>query len=156
MRTGIHPDYVECKVTCSCGETFVTRSTKPELHVELCSKCHPFYTGTQKLVDSGGRVQRFADKFGNAAANVAKKEADAREARQKAAEEAALSAREAKAFKDSTKAERAAKVEVASAIETGEAVADVVEEPAPEETAAEAAEEVVVETAEEIAEESAE
>jgi large subunit ribosomal protein L31 len=89
MRTGIHPDYVECKVVCSCGETFQTRSTKPELHVELCSKCHPFFTGTQKLVDSGGRVQRFADKFGNAAAAVAEKEAAAREARLKAAEEAA-------------------------------------------------------------------
>lgn len=128
MRTGIHPDYVECKVICSCGETFQTRSTKPELHVELCSKCHPFFTGTQKLVDSGGRVQRFADKFGNAAAAVAEKEAAAREARQKLAEEAALAAREAKAAKDSTKADRAAKVEVEAAVESGEAVADVVEE----------------------------
>lgn len=128
MRTGIHPDYVEAKVICSCGETFTTRSTKPELHVELCSKCHPFFTGTQKLVDSGGRVQRFSDKFGNAAAAVAEKEAAAREARQKLAEEAALVAREAKAAKDSTKADRAAKVEVAAAVESGEAVADVVEE----------------------------
>lgn len=127
MRTGIHPDYVESKVVCSCGETFMTRSTKPELHIELCSKCHPFYTGTQKLVDTGGRVQRFSDKFGNAAAVVAKKEAEAREARQKAAEEAALVAREAKAKKDSTKVERTAKAEVASAVESGEAVADVVE-----------------------------
>ncbi len=132
MRSGIHPDYVECKVTCSCGETFQTRSTKPDLHVELCSKCHPFFTGTQKLVDSGGRVQRFADKFGNAAAAVAEKEAAAREARQKAAEEAALAAREEKAKKDSTKAERAAKVEVEAAVESGEAVADVVEEAAAE------------------------
>ena len=132
MRTGIHPDYVECKVVCSCGETFQTRSTKPELHVELCSKCHPFFTGTQKLVDSGGRVQRFADKFGNAAAAVAEKEAAAREARQKAAEEAALAAREEKAKKDSTKADRAAKVEVAEAVESGEAAADVVEEDAAE------------------------
>jgi large subunit ribosomal protein L31 len=127
VRTGIHPDYVDCKVTCSCGETFMTRSTKPELHVELCSKCHPFFTGTQKLVDSGGRVQRFADKFGNAAAAVAEKEAAAREARQKAAEEAALAAREAKAVKDSAKAERSAKVEVAAAVDSGEAAADIVE-----------------------------
>jgi large subunit ribosomal protein L31 len=132
MRSGIHPEYNEAKVICSCGETFTTRSTKPELHVELCSKCHPFYTGTQKLVDSGGRVQRFSDKFGNAAAAVAKKEAEAREARQKAAEEAALAAREAKASKDSTKADRAAKVEVAAAVESGEATADVVEEDAAE------------------------
>ncbi|MDY0339814.1 MAG: 50S ribosomal protein L31 [Coriobacteriia bacterium] len=128
MRSGIHPDYVEAKVICSCGESFMTRSTKPELRIELCSKCHPFYTGTQKLVDTGGRVQRFSDKFGNAAAAVAEKEAAAREARQKAAEEAALVAREAKAKKDSTKVERTAKVEVAAAVESGEAAADVVEE----------------------------
>ena len=140
MRTGIHPDYVEAKVTCSCGETFMTRSTKPDLHIELCSKCHPFYTGTQKLVDSGGRVQRFADKFGNAAAAVAEKEAAEREARRKAAEEAAIVAREAKAVKDSTRAERTAKVEVAQAVESGEAAADVVAdvvETATEEVAAE-------------------
>ena len=128
MRTGIHPDYVECKVTCSCGETFQTRSPQSDLPVELCSKCHPFFTGTQKLVDSGGRVQRFADKFGNAAAAVAEKEAAAREARQKLAEVAALAAREEKAKKDSTKADRAAKVEVEAAVESGEATADVVEE----------------------------
>jgi len=128
VRSGIHPDYVEAKVICSCGESFMTRSTKPELRIELCSKCHPFYTGTQKLVDTGGRVQRFSDKFGNAAAAVAEKEAAAREARQKAAEEAALVAREAKAKKDSTKVERTAKVEVAAAVESGEAAADVVEE----------------------------
>ena len=128
MRTGIHPDYVEAKVTCSCGETFITRSTKPELRIELCSKCHPFYTGTQKLVDSGGRVQRFSDKFGNAAAAVLEKDAAGREARRKAAEEAAMAAREVKATRDSAKAERAAKVEVAAAVDSGEAAADVVEE----------------------------
>ncbi|MFY9264963.1 MAG: 50S ribosomal protein L31 [Solirubrobacterales bacterium] len=59
MKTGIHPDYVEARVTCSCGNSFITRSTKPDLHVELCSQCHPFYTGKQKLVDTGGRVERF-------------------------------------------------------------------------------------------------
>jgi large subunit ribosomal protein L31 len=59
MKKGIHPDYVEATVHCSCGSTFTTRSTRPELHVELCSQCHPFYTGKQKLVDSGGRVERF-------------------------------------------------------------------------------------------------
>ncbi|HZD59731.1 MAG TPA: 50S ribosomal protein L31 [Anaerolineae bacterium] len=64
MKKGIHPDYIESRVSCSCGETFVTRSTKSELKVELCSKCHPFYTGKQKLVDSGGRVQRFQKKYG--------------------------------------------------------------------------------------------
>jgi len=64
LRKDIHPDYVESKVYCSCGESFVTRSTKSELKIELCSKCHPFYTGKQKLVDSGGRVQRFQKKYG--------------------------------------------------------------------------------------------
>ncbi|HEY7875655.1 MAG TPA: 50S ribosomal protein L31 [Actinomycetota bacterium] len=63
MRQGIHPDYVETKVTCSCGNTFTTRSIKEELHVELCNQCHPFYTGKQKLVDTGGRVERFQKKY---------------------------------------------------------------------------------------------
>ncbi len=63
MRTGIHPDYVVCKVRCSCGNTFETRSTKSELHVELCAECHPFYTGKQKLVDTGGRVERFQRRY---------------------------------------------------------------------------------------------
>src|SRR3954462_3677947 len=59
MKTDIHPEYVLATVTCSCGNTFGTRSTKPELHVEICSNCHPFYTGKQKLLDTGGRVERF-------------------------------------------------------------------------------------------------
>ena len=59
MKTGIHPDYVESRVTCTCGNQFVTRSTEAEIHVEICSNCHPFYTGRQKLVDTGGRVERF-------------------------------------------------------------------------------------------------
>ncbi len=59
MKNDIHPQYEEATVRCSCGNTFTTRSTKKELHVELCSQCHPFYTGKQKLVDSGGRVDRF-------------------------------------------------------------------------------------------------
>ena len=59
MKAGIHPNYVESHVRCSCGNEFTTRSTVPELHVELCSECHPFYTGKQKLMDTGGRVERF-------------------------------------------------------------------------------------------------
>ena len=59
MKKDIHPQYVEATVHCSCGNTFATRSTKPELKVEICSQCHPFYTGKQKLIDSGGRVERF-------------------------------------------------------------------------------------------------
>lgn len=64
MKPDIHPEYGESKVTCSCGETFVTRSTLPEIKVEICSVCHPFYTGKQRLVDVGGRVERFNKKFG--------------------------------------------------------------------------------------------
>ena len=64
MKTGIHPEYVECNVTCACGETFVTRATKPEIRVEICSKCHPFFTGTQRIVDTEGRVERFIRKYG--------------------------------------------------------------------------------------------
>ena len=59
MKADIHPDYVETTVTCSCGNTFKTHSTVPELRIELCNECHPFYTGKQKLVDTGGRVERF-------------------------------------------------------------------------------------------------
>ncbi len=63
MKQRIHPEYVVSRVTCSCGNSFTTRSVKPELHVELCNKCHPFYTGKQKLVDTGGRVERFQKKY---------------------------------------------------------------------------------------------
>jgi large subunit ribosomal protein L31 len=59
MKTEIHPEYMAASVRCSCGNTFTTRSTKPDLHVEVCSECHPFYTGKQKLMDAGGRVERF-------------------------------------------------------------------------------------------------
>ena len=64
MKTDIHPKYVEATVRCSCGNSFTTRSTKPELHVELCNECHPFYTGKQKILDSGGRVARFEKRYG--------------------------------------------------------------------------------------------
>jgi large subunit ribosomal protein L31 len=64
MKPEIHPQYQEIKVICSCGNEFVTRSTlKEELHVEVCSACHPFYTGKQKLVDTGGRVDKFRKKY---------------------------------------------------------------------------------------------
>lgn len=63
MKTEIHPGYVSAHVRCSCGNQFVTRSTKPEIRVEICNQCHPFYTGRQKLVDSGGRVERFQRKL---------------------------------------------------------------------------------------------
>jgi large subunit ribosomal protein L31 len=64
MKQGIHPPYHQARVVCACGETFETGSTKKEIRVEICSKCHPFYTGARRLVDSEGRVQRFARKYG--------------------------------------------------------------------------------------------
>ena len=64
MKEGIHPKYNnEAKVTCVCGETFTTGSTKENIHVEICSKCHPFFTGKQKIIDSGGRVDRFKKRY---------------------------------------------------------------------------------------------
>ena len=59
MKPGIHPNYVEATVTCACGNTFVTRSTKPSLRTDLCNVCHPFYTGEQRIVDTAGQVERF-------------------------------------------------------------------------------------------------
>ncbi len=64
MKEGIHPKYGEATVKCACGETFTTGSTKTDLHVDVCSKCHPFFTGKQKILDTGGRVERFNKKFG--------------------------------------------------------------------------------------------
>jgi large subunit ribosomal protein L31 len=64
MKADIHPQYGEATVTCACGETFKTGSVKKDLHVEICSKCHPFFTGKQKLVDTGGRVERFQKRYG--------------------------------------------------------------------------------------------
>ena len=64
MKADIHPRYVVATVHCSCGNTFTTRSTKSEMRVELCSECHPFYTGKQKLVDTGGRIDRFERRYG--------------------------------------------------------------------------------------------
>lgn len=140
MKDGIHPNYVECTVRCTCGNTFVTRSTKSEMKVDICSACHPFFTGTQKLIDTGGRVQRFTDKFGAARQAVA-----AREAEKKAAKAAAAAEREAakkaeREAKAAAKAERAAeyarKAEAAKAEEAA-APAQEAEEAPVEETAAE-------------------
>ena len=64
MKEGIHPNYVETTITCACGNVIKTRSTKENIRLEICSKCHPFYTGKQKLVDTGGRVDRFKKRFG--------------------------------------------------------------------------------------------
>lgn len=73
MRADIHPAYTEVAVTCSCGNKFTTRSTigKPALHVEVCSECHPFYTGTQKIVDTAGRIEKFRNKYNTGAKTAA-------------------------------------------------------------------------------------
>ena len=64
MKTGIHPEYHEVQARCACGATWTTHSTKSELKLEICSSCHPFFTGRQKLVDTEGRVERFTKKYG--------------------------------------------------------------------------------------------
>ena len=78
MKTDIHPEYTECTVHCSCGNEFTTRSTVSSMRVELCSECHPFYTGKQKLVDTGGRVERFNRRAKKSA--ELKQQADAKQA----------------------------------------------------------------------------
>lgn len=65
MKKDIHPVYQECQVVCACGNQFATRSTKKEIRVEICSQCHPFFTGKQKLVDSAGRIEKFNKKYRN-------------------------------------------------------------------------------------------
>ncbi len=72
MKPGIHPKYHEVEVRCACGSTFKTRSTKPDLHLEICNQCHPFFTGRQKLIDTEGRVERFTKRFGAQTAEIRK------------------------------------------------------------------------------------
>ena len=78
MKEGIHPKYEEVEVRCACGNTFKTRSTKKELHLEICAACHPFFTGRQKLIDTEGRVERFTKKFGAQTSESRKKAAKAK------------------------------------------------------------------------------
>ena len=80
MKPAIHPKYHEVEVRCACGNTFKTHSTKPELHLEICSNCHPFFTGRQKLIDTEGRVERFNKRFGTQTAETRKKVAAATKA----------------------------------------------------------------------------
>lgn len=141
MKKGIHPDYVECTVRCSCGNTWVTRATVPSMTIDLCDKCHPFYTGTQKLVDTGGRVQRFANKFGGAAQAQLEKVAAAKAAREAKAAEAAAAKKAEREAKAAEKAKRAAEYEKKAAAEAAKAA-----EEAPAEEAAEAPAEAAAET----------
>ena len=80
MKEGIHPKYYEVEVRCACGATWKTRSTKPELRLEICSSCHPFFTGRQKLIDTEGRVERFTKKFGAQTSESRKQAARAKKA----------------------------------------------------------------------------
>lgn len=64
MKKGIHPKFQECRVVCACGNTFITRSTKKEIRLEICSNCHPFFTGKHKFVDTAGRVEKFYRRYG--------------------------------------------------------------------------------------------
>jgi large subunit ribosomal protein L31 len=103
VKEGIHPKYQEVEVRCACGNTFKTRSTKPELHLEICSACHPFFTGRQKLIDTEGRVERFTKKFGVQTSEQRKTAAAAAKATKKktagATKRAAKPAKPAKAAK---------------------------------------------------------
>ena len=136
MKQGIHPDYMECTVRCSCGNTWTTRATVPSMRLDLCDKCHPFYTGTQKLVDTGGRVQRFADKFGGAAAAQLAAAAAAKQQRAQKAAELAAAKKAAAAAKAEAKAKRAqeyakkaaAEAAAAKAADAEDAQADAAEE----------------------------
>lgn len=141
MKQGIHPEYVECTVKCSCGNTFTTRSTKPELKIDICNACHPFYTGTQKLIDTGGRVQRFADRFGAAKDVVAEREAAKKAEREaKAAAKAERAAAyAAKAAEEAARAEAQADVD---AMEDAAAAGTAEEAPGVELTDAEVTEAV--------------
>ena len=80
MKSGIHPNYVVAEVTCACGNNFTTRSTKPVIKLEICSACHPFYTGQQKLLDTAGRVERFSRRFAKTGGKMVERKATARAA----------------------------------------------------------------------------
>jgi large subunit ribosomal protein L31 len=131
MKKGIHPEYMECTVRCTCGNTWTTHDTVPELTVELCNACHPFYTGQQKFVDAGGRVQRFSDKFGGAAAAALKKQEEAKAAKAAKMAEAEAAAKVEREKKAAEKAKRAAEFAAKAAAEPAP-----VEEPAAETEAA--------------------
>ena len=93
MKEAIHPKYFDVDARCACGATWKTRSTKPELHLEICANCHPFFTGKQKLIDTQGRIDRFKKKYANAPATPPKKKAVVKK------EAAAAAKKEAAAFK---------------------------------------------------------
>lgn len=89
MKKGIHPKYIESTIVCACGNTVHTRSSKESIHVEICSQCHPFYTGKQKLVDSAGRVERFQKRYAEGGGKKASKPKAAQEKKEPVEEKAA-------------------------------------------------------------------
>jgi len=94
MKSGIHPEYETAKITCACGRATETRTTVGEIHVEICSHCHPFFTGRQKLVDTAGRVERFRAKYGTAAVAPAAAEAKVQEVEEIVADDGVAAAAE--------------------------------------------------------------
>jgi len=122
MREGIHPDYKPAKILCACGNEIVTRSTAGDFHIEICSNCHPFFTGKQKIMDTAGRIERFKNRYAAQPAEKAapKKAAEAPKAEKKAAAPAEnRAAKRAKAGK-TKKASEAPKAEAAPAEEKAE------------------------------------
>jgi large subunit ribosomal protein L31 len=95
VKEGIHPKYYDIEARCACGATWKTRSTKPELHLEICNNCHPFFTGRQKLIDTEGRVERFTKRFGTQTSETRKTAAKAAKA-EKTAQAAAAKKKAAK------------------------------------------------------------
>ena len=149
MKKEVHPEYMECQVRCSCGNTWTTMSTVPELTLDLCDKCHPFYTGNQKLVDTGGRVQRFSGKFGDASKAALEKAAAEKEARAKQAEVLAAEKAEKAQAKAAEKAKRAEKYAAKAAKEAEKAAKEQARENA-EEAAQVVVENVAAETGENV------
>jgi large subunit ribosomal protein L31 len=153
MKPGIHPNYVEATVTCACGNTFTTRSTKPALRTDLCNVCHPFYTGEQRIVDTAGQVERFmkrvehatttGDKSSKRQARLQARAAAIEADRQRQEEAAAAAAAEERASRVS--ARESSPAEEAPAEETPEVAAatEVVEVEAPVSEVAPVAEETV-------------
>jgi large subunit ribosomal protein L31 len=142
MKADIHPDYVETNVTCSCGRSFQTRSVRDSLSVELCSECHPFFTGKQRLVDTGGRVERFRKRVDAkdpaAEKRAAKKRAEDRAAAADAAKKAKVSLpkpQKRQEKKDEATEEKAAAPEEAPPAPEDAPTAEVAPEPAPEASA---------------------
>ncbi|MBK5210832.1 MAG: 50S ribosomal protein L31 [Coriobacteriia bacterium] len=125
MKEGLHPTYETTTYICSCGNRFETKSTHGgDVRIELCNECHPFFTGQQKLIDTGGRVQRFSDKFGAAAATTLEREKKVAEANRIATEAAEAEKKVAREVKAAEKAKKAAEYEAAAPAPAPEAPAE--------------------------------